>query len=369
MQDTLPDTLRLAYVAPPDNGGIPVVNGVGLAYDSTRMAATLTWKKHDASKVGAYNIYRKHRDSAFARLNKAPLTDTVYVDDWKSGLIPGQVYHYAVAALDPQGNEGLKGDAAVIKIGTRYTVEVAVPSSDCGAGTCQYDIDRAGNIWVAGFGGTVFRWGIGGHFKWVDSRTSNTTQPQIRLDTAGGVHLMYRNPLRVAKYDTAGNLAWITPIPAERDVAFSLHIGGDTVYLWGEEERVMTVIGKTGKILSRDTVLKNYVPPTGLSYPSYKRGIGFYTNTFDGIVFHDGTGRQTDQWKPEAREYLRDFTRDEAGRWYVSWSSGIVDVFGPDRQLLGSILAGGTGYLIHRNGSLYMQTFPGHMTLKITTRF
>jgi hypothetical protein len=367
--DTLPDTLRLTYVEPPAGGGIPVIDGVAISYDSTAMAATLSWKRQDPAKVGSYNVYRKHRDSAFVKLNKVPLPDTFLVDDWKSGLVPGQIYHYAVAALDPQGNEGRKGEAAVVVIGKRYTVDEAVPGSDCGAGTCQYDVDTAGNVWVAEWSGTVVRYGAGGPTKWIDSNTPNTLQPQIKLDRAGGVNLLYRQPLRVAKYDAAGVLQWITPIPTERDVAFNLHVGGDTVYVWGYEERVMTAIGKTGNIIARDTLLKAYAPPTGLSSPYFKPEIGFFTNTFDGIHLHDRQGRTTETWNPEAREYLRDLTRDKAGRWYVSWSKGIVDVFGPDRRLLGSILVGGTGYLIHRNGFLYMQTFPGHKTLKIATGF
>jgi hypothetical protein len=106
-----------------------------------------------------------------------------------------------------------------------------------------------------------------------------------------------------------------------------------------------------------------------MSYPSYKPGIGFFTKTLDGIRFHDRDGRDTAVWKPESREYLRDFTRDESGRWYVSWSSGIVDVFSADRALLGSILARGSGKLLYRNGALYMQALPGNQLVRILPGF
>jgi hypothetical protein len=368
-QDTLPDTLRLIYQAPA-SGEIPLVDDVSMAYDTTKMAATLTWKKRDASKVAAYNVYRKHPDSAFAKLNRTPVADTVYVDDWRSGLDPHQTYHYAVSAVDPQGNEGRKGDPAVLTVATRFTIEMVIPGSDCGADKCNYDIDAGGNIWVAEINGAVVRHGFpGADSKWFDPLSADSPYRQIRIDPEGGVYLLYRNPLRVGKSDSAGNSLWLTPLPFDRDVAFTLHMVRDSLYVWAEEERIMTYLGKNGRILGQDTLLKSYLPPTGMSYPSYKPGIGFFTNTVDGIRFHDRDGRDTAVWKPESREYLRDFTRDESGRWYVSWSSGIVDVFSADRALLGSILAGGSGDLLYRNGALYMQTLPGNQLVRILPGF
>ena len=75
-------------------------------------------------------------------------------------------------------------------------------------------------------------------------------------------------------------------------------------------------------------------------------------------------------WKPEARGYLRDLTRDGQGRWYLAWSTHVVDVHSPERVLLGSILIGGEGSQIrYRDGYLYMQYFPGHSLVRIMPGF
>lgn len=368
MLDVLADTLRLAYQATV-TGEIPIIDAIAIAYDTTAMAATLTWKKQDPSKVGAYNVYRKAKDSSFIRLNKFPVADTVYHDDWKAGLVPGTLYEYALTALDPHGNEGRKGEAALLTAATRSLVEIVVDGSDCGPGKCNYAIDPKGIIWIEE-GGAVVRHNPGDvTTKWFDPLSPSSFTRQIAVDSNQGIYLMYQNPLRVAKYDTAGNQLWVIPLPFERDVAFSLFAGRDTEYVWANEEKVMTYIGRDGKILGQDTLMKSYVPPSGLSSPYYKPGIGFFTNTFDAIRFHDRDGHDTAIWKPEAREYLRDFTRDPAGRWYISWSSGIVDVFTKDRNRLGSVLAGGTGDLTYWNGALYMQTFPGNQVRRIIPGF
>ena len=175
-------------------------------------------------------------------------------------------------------------------------------------------------------------------------------------------------PLRVARYDSTGRLLWVTPLPYDRDISFELHVDGDTALVWAQEQRVMNHLDRiSGRLVRQDTLLKSFVPPTGLSYPSYKPGIGFFVNTFDGITFLDRNGTVTSRWDPEVHQYLRDFTRDPLGRWYVSWSTGELDVYSPERVFLQPILVGAQNDLAFRRGGLYAQPFPGSNLVRITT--
>ena len=148
-----------------------------------------------------------------------------------------------------------------------------------------------------------------------------------------------------------------------------MHAPGDSLYLWANEEKIMTYINKVGKIIKQDTVLKSYTPPNGISAVSYKVGIGFYTNIDNTLLFYDRSGIDTLNWKPKPRGILNDFTRDPAGRWYITWSSGIVDVFSPNRTLLGSILAEGTGEIYFWNSALYMKRLPDNEIRRIIPGF
>lgn len=366
----LPDTLRLAYQALPQE--IPVVDDVSVAYDTVKMAATLSWKRRPSSRVSAYHVYRRHRDSGFVRVTAVPLADTAFTEDWSAGLVPRQVYHYAVAALDPQGNEGRKGEPAVVTIAVKYQVQVMGPPSDCGVGKCNYDIGPDGRFWVAEINGTVLTQGPGG-YKWFDELSVGSAWRQIAVDGAGDVYLLYQNPLRLGKYTPKGDSLWLLRLPFERDVAFSLQRAGDTLLVWGYEERVMTSISMAGKILRQDT-LKSYAPASGLAYPLYKPGIGYYSvvsgSAFESVRFHDGDGTVISEWKPKARGYLRDLARGPDGRWYLSWNNGVLDVYSADRILLGSVPVGGAGDLKMHGGRLYMMQFPmPHHLMRIDPGF
>ncbi|MEO6097129.1 MAG: hypothetical protein ABIW76_16195 [Fibrobacteria bacterium] len=368
-QGILRDTLRLAYQAP--LGELPIVDDVSIAYDTTRISALVTWRKRDPARVAAYFVYRKHRDSAFVRLSKVPVTDTSFADDWRNGLKPGGFYEYAVTALDARGNEGRKGESALLRVVVRYSFDVLIPGSDCAPGKCFYDMDSAGNVFLSEANGAVFHGAnLGLATKWADPISLDFGSKPIVVEPSGAaVYMMYRNPLRIGKVDAAGQKQWVTALPFDRDVAFTLHQGGDSLYVWAEEERVMTYLDKQGRILGQDTLLQNLNLANLMLYPSYKPGIGFYVKSAEGLQFLDREGRKTSVWNPENRGYLWDFARDDAGRWYISWSTGVLDVFSPDRTLLGSILEGADGDLLYRKGALYVETLNGHIFMRINTGF
>lgn len=364
----LPDTLRLRYR--PSEGGLPIIHDVGVTYDSTRLAVSLSWPGQDPAKVAAYNVYRKAKDSAFIKLTGAPIADTFFLDGLVTGILPGQSYQYAVTALDARGNEGFKGTPAAVTAGVRYHIDTVLAGSDCGPGICHFDIDTAGTIWVVERNGHFKRIPVAAAAaRFADTLADAFAFKQIKADGKGGVYLLEPMPLRVAHYDSAGRLLWVTPLPYDRDVSFELHVNGDTALVWVEEQRVMNHLDRTsGRLVRQDTLLKSFVPPpNGFDYPSYKPGIGFYVNTIDGINFLDRNGKITSRWEPQVHEYLRDFTRDPLGRWYVSWSTGELDVYTAEKDFLQPILVVAQLDLTYWRGGLYGQAFPGSALVRITT--
>jgi hypothetical protein len=370
IQGILHDTLRLAYKAPP--GEIPVVESLTVAYDSVRIAATLTWLKADPSKAASYAVYRKHRDSAYVKLNKVPLADTVFVDDWTAGLLPGNRYEYAVTVVDPRGDEGRKTEAVPLNPGVRYRIDTRIPGSDCAPGICEFDVDAAGDVYVSESNGAVVRHRANGNMtKWMDPNFNMGGSRPLVVDAAGGsVYMLYRQPLRIGKMDSAGKPLWLKPLPFERDVAFSLHKGGDTLYVWAYEEKLMTYLDPNGKILGQDTLMKSLQSPNMMRQIDYKRGTGFFNRTETGIHLLERDGRLLADWRPVMRGYPSDVERDAAGRWFITWNTGVVDVFSQDRTLLGSILTGSWGYLLkYRNGRLFMETLEGFRVVEIVPGF
>lgn len=358
--DAIPDTLRLPY-RPVPTGEVPVIDDLSLSYDSTAMAATLRWQRRDPDAVGSYHVYRRDQDSGFVRLTVSPIPDTVFIDDWKSGIRPGRTYHYAVTALDPRGNEGRKGEAAIFTMRVRFRVEPL--GSDCSPAACQTALGPDGHLWVYESNGAVSRWN-GGLFvqKWFDSAGQGGQTRPLAVDDGQSVYILDPAPLRLRKLTAEGKEVWRAAVPSAAPY-LSLHHAQDSLLLWDEGGRVMTAFAKDGTLLGQDTLFGQYQPPTGLSHPSYQTGIGFHTvvssAALDWIEFHDRDGRTTSTWRPEPRGYLRGLARGEDGRWYLAWSSHVVDVYSPGRSYLATLLAGGEGPIRAHAGFVYMQRFPG----------
>jgi len=92
---------------------IPVPTGFTLNYDTLKQIVTLTWNSSDPNLVKGYNIYRKHSDSDFVKINTSLITDTTFSD---SSAIQDETYNYKIAAVDGSDNEGTKSENIIIKI-------------------------------------------------------------------------------------------------------------------------------------------------------------------------------------------------------------------------------------------------------------
>lgn len=367
IQGILPDTLRLAYKA--TSGVIPIVESLQVAYDTARISATLTWRKADPAMVASYRVYRRHGDSAYVKLNKADFTDTQFVDDWATGLRPGERYGYSVTVVDPRGDEGRKTEVVPLIPGVRYKVDFRIPGGTCNWKRCGYDVDAAGDAYISEWDGFVARYGVqGGKTAWkdphltaVDPGPIDSESRPLAVDSLGGsVYMLYKQPMRLGKVDSLGRSVWIKPMPL-RDIPlgdrdFSLHRVGDTLLIWEPVAHQMTYLDLNGGVLGQDTLLR--LSPIS-SFPRYKPGAGFFQLTESGIRLLDRDGSVLVDWRMEFRrgpeDYPADLERDSAGRWYLLLGSGVVQVFSPDRTLLGTVLTGKYGATLrHKYGRLFM---------------
>ncbi|MBF0432812.1 MAG: carboxypeptidase regulatory-like domain-containing protein [Fibrobacteria bacterium] len=373
VQTTLEDTIRLEYQQ--SQLSLPAINDVRISYDSNKIAAQIYWGAQDPAKVGSYFVYRKHSDSIFVRLNTVPVTDTFFVDNWQTGLQPGNVYQYTVTPIDLQGNEGLKGLPAMLVVDVGYNIEMNMQLTGCAPGLCQFDVDDNGDIYLMEYTGKIIHYDSQGTaMEWTDPNPKGYGSRPIKVDPPGNaVYILYNSPLRVGQLDADGNSAWITTLPFNRDVAFSLHQKGDSLLVWAEELKIMTFINKNGEILGQDSALQTWVSSDLMNSPLYKESIGFYQNLRGTITLLDWDGQLLDSWIPEPRGYLADIDRDDTGIWYLGWDSGTIDVYSSEKILLGSILIGeesdGIYRLLFKNGLLYAETSPSFKLLRIDKRF
>ena len=121
MDDTLNDTLYLPYT------GIPIPTGLTLTYDTLKQIVTLTWDKADTTLVKGYNVYRKHSDSDFVKINPAVIMDTVFSD---STLRDSAIYNYKVAAVNHNDEQGIKSESVSVFFQNR--IKIATDSAAFG---------------------------------------------------------------------------------------------------------------------------------------------------------------------------------------------------------------------------------------------
>jgi len=107
------DTLELPFE------GIPTVKNLNLEYDTLLQVVTLTWDATDPNLVKGYNVYRKHSDSDFVKINTSLIADTTFSD---SSVNQDQLYEYKITAVDPGDNEGDKGVGMFIAATSAYVV-------------------------------------------------------------------------------------------------------------------------------------------------------------------------------------------------------------------------------------------------------
>ncbi|MCL5671428.1 MAG: hypothetical protein M1423_09080 [Acidobacteria bacterium] len=71
----------------------------------TAGAVDLLWNANTDSDLAGYNVYRKIEGGSYARVNKQLLSTPIFHD---TSAAPGQIYQYAVTAVDLSGNESAK---------------------------------------------------------------------------------------------------------------------------------------------------------------------------------------------------------------------------------------------------------------------
>jgi hypothetical protein len=118
---------------------IPVINEIGITYDSSKHYTTINWKAEETTIPLGYNVYRRiSGDSSFGSpLNGSKLIhDTMFVD---STAFSGTIYQYTVAAVDSTNRIGpLSGivttstSNSVINLGT--LTKLVEPVSEVGEG-------------------------------------------------------------------------------------------------------------------------------------------------------------------------------------------------------------------------------------------
>jgi hypothetical protein len=367
----LSDTLRLTYIG---QEGLPLIDRPALDFDPTLLKVRISWKRQDSAKVAAYQVYRREQDSAFVRITPVPIRDTFFTDGAEGGLRAGRNWEYAVTALDARGNEGLKGFPSFLAARARYRIDTIAETGDCMNMPCAYDVDADGGIWILNGDTTVERlsssgmkteWSLSQDMSWVSD---------IRIGSDGGVYVLTAPPLRLVKYDTLGKRRWETPLPDIGDCAqgcsqTDLRLRGsrDSLVIWSGMDRVATWISPEGAVLAQDTVLRNLLPMAGWLDPEFSPETGIFLRDGLGTLsFLDPEGNEISNWSPTAHGAIGEIARDPEGRWYVLWSENRIDVYGPDRMLMETVLLEGSGRrLRYRYGAIYVDV--GSSLVRIRT--
>ncbi|MBD3322739.1 MAG: hypothetical protein GF350_16680, partial [Chitinivibrionales bacterium] len=133
------DTLELPFE------GIPTPKGLSLTYDTLRQIVTITWSEADTARVSGYNVYRKHPDSSFVKINASLIEDTTFAD---SALSADGVYEYLVTAVDPSTNEGQRSSAITVGFQSRF--KLATSSAPFGMRRAHSTVVFDSAMWVLG---------------------------------------------------------------------------------------------------------------------------------------------------------------------------------------------------------------------------
>ena len=217
MYDTLSDTIFLPYT------GIPIPTGLTLTYDTLKQIVTLTWDKADTTLVKGYNVYRKHSDSDFVKINPALITETTYSD---SSVIQDESYEYKITAVDNGDNEGKKSEGVNVKIVSGFELaDSIIISFSTPPNLLTFEMDRALNFLIpmgdTGYGDfiTVFNQSGDSIRAFGEGHFSNDLR-FVRIDSKENAYCSARSRHRVVKFDPTGVflLEWDTRSPDKMDI-------------------------------------------------------------------------------------------------------------------------------------------------------
>lgn len=206
--DTLSDTIYLPFT------GIPIPTGLTLSYDTLKQIVTLTWNACDTNLVQGYNVYRKHSDSDFVKINIAVITDTTYSN---SSAIQDETYEYKIKAVNKNDEEGEFSEGVQVEVVSVLNIVDSIVAGNGNVdgqfgGLVRGVLDDGKNYFI-----------IDTKNKWLQKldtaanflfKIDTFNYPRgIAIDSAKGyVYISDSENKTITKIDTAGNLinSWST---------------------------------------------------------------------------------------------------------------------------------------------------------------
>ncbi len=177
--DTLCDTLYLPY------NGIPIPTELSTSYDTLMQIVTVIWNQVDTNLIKGYNVYRKHSDSDFVKINITPTSDTVYRDSTPK---EHQSYDYKIRAVDKNDEIGMLSKATQVNIVSAFvlidsfTLQEEIIPSACvlGNDSLIFLLDQQGVVMAINTHGVVIDTFGQGMF---------TYPTDISLDSKGNIYI------------------------------------------------------------------------------------------------------------------------------------------------------------------------------------
>lgn len=248
------DTVVITIV-PKDTVGAPSApRGMVLSYDTLKQIVTLTWLPNLESDVTGYNVYRKHSDSDFVKINSAILSDTTFTD---STAVQDETYEYKVAAVDTNDTEGTKSSGDSVSVVSLFAVVDSIVNGN-GTADGQFGylvhsaIDSNGNFYIADTKN-----------KWLQ-----------KIDSTGQFVLKYPSlqyPRSIA-IDNIGEVLYISDSQQQLIIKFSF--AGDYIRDWQPLKATGGIIYFAGKLYAA-------LPDTGIQvYDSVGNELAFYPYQF-----------------------------------------------------------------------------------------
>ncbi|MFC1586421.1 hypothetical protein ACFL5V_12810 [Fibrobacterota bacterium] len=218
-----------------DPASIPFIpQNLNLAYDTLKQIVNLSWEHLWAFDINGYNVYRKHSDSDFVKINSALVIDTIYSD---SSAIQDQTYEYKITAVDKADNEGGKSNSMVISVIPAFSLVdtlIGAGEEEGKVGGVQGIVgDKYGNIYLAE--GNTYRIqkfdSLGNHILTIPQ---STYPIDLAIDSKLNLYVISSQGSRkVEKYDSTGTFIkdWtIDGSSSENPVGIAISLD-DSVYV------------------------------------------------------------------------------------------------------------------------------------------
>lgn len=212
--DTLSDTLIMPFK------GIPIPTGLTLSYDTLMQIVTLTWNKCDTTLVKGFNVYRKHSDSDFVKINPALITGNTYSD---SSVLQDESYEYKITAVDNGDNEGKKSEGVnVVAVSGFELVDSIIIGFGTPPNLCTFEMDSAMNFLIpmgdGGYGNfiTVFNQS-GDSIRAFGEGHFSSDLKLVRIDSKENAYCSAISRQRVVKFDPTGVFLLEWDIPSYSD--------------------------------------------------------------------------------------------------------------------------------------------------------